>query len=660
MEMIRTIIVALFFAGITVCSYYFLSSSPFPWEKVPGLAGETQDSDAPTVALPAPSLENESLSGENPANSSPFAAAPAPENTDDAFALPALGTLPENGAVNGNGNGNGSDAETLAAGIPGAAPLEVPMNSPNGSTDALPPPPADLESATIAATAPALDTDLPPLEDPTVSGISAVSASSSPFDAAPAPVAASSESRVGTDVSADPSVNDALAPSLNNSTPALNNSAPALDATPVLTLDGTSSPTQNPAAGSMSAGAAPNWNTPPSAGPNGVQNPLRNASGNTVPAGAVAENELSNSPVVPVSVPAQGQDSENAEVREYLKAAAEKIQNGDALEVLRALSPYYGNPRFSEEESAFLTNMLAQAATQVIYSQKSYLETPYTVQEGDTLEKIAASYRIPAEFIARINGISDPAALTVGSQLKVLRGPFQAIVYLDRYEMILTLNGLFAGRFWIGIGGELTMKDGDYAFFQKMSGSVPGAAGTALAFARTTGEPGSSDALYIQTAADPAVIGTRSASGNILMNSSDVESLSVMLGARSSLIMRCVSHRSTPETGVASAPVQVPAAAPINASVGTQVPAASVPASDAAPPLTPAPVPASASVPVSNTAPALTLGGTDSSQGLSGGLPAELPGGGLPAGLPADASNAQNAPTASGADALPMELPASL
>ena len=256
---------------------------------------------------------------------------------------------------------------------------------------------------------------------------------------------------------------------------------------------------------------------------------------------------------------------ETAAIREYLKKAAEKIQNGEALEVLRQLSKFYGNPRFSAEESSELVSILVQAASQVIYSQKSFLDPAYTVQPGDTLEKIAAEYETPEEFIVLVNGLQADAPLQPGTQLKVIHGPFHALVYLDRHEMLLTLNGLFAGRFWIGIGGELIQKDSDFSFAGKSVEQNGATSMPCCDFTKLAGEPGCAESVKIQACTDPNAIGSSAPTGSILMTLTDVQSLGAILGPKSELLMRCHSHQqmaSGADSTSAPTPASVPAPAP--------------------------------------------------------------------------------------------------
>ncbi len=123
------------------------------------------------------------------------------------------------------------------------------------------------------------------------------------------------------------------------------------------------------------------------------------------------------------------------------------LAQGRLVEALQKLSACYDQPGLSPQEREQLTDLLDQIAYAVIYSPQSLLEPPYVVQPGDTLARIAQSYGVPWQLLARINGIADPNALRPGQTLKVLRGPFDAEIDLTRREMTLKLHGLYAGRF---------------------------------------------------------------------------------------------------------------------------------------------------------------------------------------------------------------------
>ena len=134
-------------------------------------------------------------------------------------------------------------------------------------------------------------------------------------------------------------------------------------------------------------------------------------------------------------------------------------------EALRGLTAWYGSAQLTTEEQAQLFDLLDQLAGTVVYSTEHWLTEAYVAREGDTLEAVAAEYDVPWQLLAKINGISDPQALTAGEELKVVKGPFEAEVDLSKYRLTLFVDGCYAGRFLIGVGnepvpaGEFTVED---------------------------------------------------------------------------------------------------------------------------------------------------------------------------------------------------------
>ncbi|MFG0307551.1 MAG: LysM peptidoglycan-binding domain-containing protein [Phycisphaerales bacterium JB040] len=65
------------------------------------------------------------------------------------------------------------------------------------------------------------------------------------------------------------------------------------------------------------------------------------------------------------------------------------------------------------------------------------LTESYRVQSGDTLARIASRRQLATHYklIARVNGIADPSKIRVGQSLKLVRGPFHAVVDKSDYRM---------------------------------------------------------------------------------------------------------------------------------------------------------------------------------------------------------------------------------
>lgn len=152
--------------------------------------------------------------------------------------------------------------------------------------------------------------------------------------------------------------------------------------------------------------------------------------------------------------------------RETLDDARRRLTQADertTAEIHLQLSRLYGNPGLSGEQTRELADLLDQLAGMVIYSRQHVLEPSYTVRPGDSLPMIAQRYNVPDRLLAKINGIRDREDnLEPGRQLKVIRGPFDAVVSLDRYELVLMLGGYYAGRFPIGIGRDQPRLEGSF------------------------------------------------------------------------------------------------------------------------------------------------------------------------------------------------------
>lgn len=161
-----------------------------------------------------------------------------------------------------------------------------------------------------------------------------------------------------------------------------------------------------------------------------------------------------------------------AEFRAMMDSVQRRLDQGQLAEVLLELSPLYGSADLTPDESRQLTELLDQLAGTVIYSRQHLLEPPYVVKRGDTLEQIAAAYEVPWQLLAKINGIRPSSSLVPGRELKVVRGPFEAVVRLDHFELVLYVGGRYAGRFPIGIGRDQPRLEGTYTVREKLPGKA--------------------------------------------------------------------------------------------------------------------------------------------------------------------------------------------
>lgn len=227
-----------------------------------------------------------------------------------------------------------------------------------------------------------------------------------------------------------------------------------------------------------------------------------------------------------------------------IDAARHELESGQLASALQKLSIWYDDARLAPQEQQQLNQLLDQVAGTVVYSTQHLMEPPYEVQPGERLEDIAQKYSIPWELLAKINGIDDPASLRPGERLKVVRGPFSALVSLDKRQLtLITASGSYAGRFNIGIGREHPPREGVYSVSDKVVNPVYHGADRAVS-AGDQGNPlgarwiGLGSELGIHGTNHAENIGRTDLSGSISLGPRDVEDVFDILSVGSRVVIR--------------------------------------------------------------------------------------------------------------------------
>ena len=143
------------------------------------------------------------------------------------------------------------------------------------------------------------------------------------------------------------------------------------------------------------------------------------------------------------------------------------LDRGELSQALLLLSDWYDDPSLSRQEAREVQNLLSQLAGPVIYSTEPRLEALYRVQAGETLPDIAKKYDVPKQLLAKINGIGAATQLQGGQELKVLCGPFSAIVDISRRKITLMLDRRYAGQFAIEFDPSISV-EGQWVVNQKL------------------------------------------------------------------------------------------------------------------------------------------------------------------------------------------------
>ncbi|MGL4512284.1 MAG: LysM peptidoglycan-binding domain-containing protein [Lacipirellulaceae bacterium] len=184
------------------------------------------------------------------------------------------------------------------------------------------------------------------------------------------------------------------------------------------------------------------------------------------------------------------------------------------------LSQWRDDPSLTLQQRNDVAELLDQLAGTVVYSMEHRLEPPHQVAAGETLASIAEKYNVPWPLLAKINGVANADAVKPGQTLKVVRGPFHAVVDSESGELVLMVDGRYAGRFPVTLEG-VASGEGSWTVGEKAPGGI---------VLRSESSPGASVAL------GPSPAPT--AAGRIAVASSDAAELSDILSVGSTVTVR--------------------------------------------------------------------------------------------------------------------------
>lgn len=147
--------------------------------------------------------------------------------------------------------------------------------------------------------------------------------------------------------------------------------------------------------------------------------------------------------------------------------AQKRLDAGDLIAAQAMFSHALTSGRLSPDQAQRIRQTLDPVGRQIVFSTRRYPDWQfggtYQVQPGDSLQKIARLHNITWELLGRMNDISDPRKLRAGRAIKVITGPFGAVIHKSRFEMEIWLCGssmpepgapgsLYVTSFRVGLG----------------------------------------------------------------------------------------------------------------------------------------------------------------------------------------------------------------
>jgi hypothetical protein len=185
--------------------------------------------------------------------------------------------------------------------------------------------------------------------------------------------------------------------------------------------------------------------------PNEVDTALNQSAGSETPAGGVLTRALeqpgTTPPTTGTNPPTGGtpsgtaQPTNNDRVRLQIDTARRLVSENDRVGARTLLSRVLREPGLSPSEADLLRDELMLINQQLVFGRVvepgDAMVEEYKVQSGDSLARISARRELATHWklVQRVNGLSDPTKIRVDQKLKLVRGPFHAIVDKSDFRM---------------------------------------------------------------------------------------------------------------------------------------------------------------------------------------------------------------------------------
>lgn len=162
-------------------------------------------------------------------------------------------------------------------------------------------------------------------------------------------------------------------------------------------------------------------------------------------------------------------------VQRLIDAAASELSQNRPVAARELLNRALHNPEASATDQAIIRAELERLNEDLLFSPRIYADDPlaveYVVQPGDVLSRLPARLGLATEWqlIQRINRIGDPKRIRAGQRLKVVPGPFHAVVRKSAYRLDLyagppdePARWMYIRSFEIGLGADDSTPEGTF------------------------------------------------------------------------------------------------------------------------------------------------------------------------------------------------------
>jgi lipoprotein-anchoring transpeptidase ErfK/SrfK len=185
------------------------------------------------------------------------------------------------------------------------------------------------------------------------------------------------------------------------------------------------------------------------------------------PAPATRPGELA---AVAIAPQVQNLPATSAQILSQGKA---KLDAGELLAGRKILNDALNCGGFVAADADAAKAAMAKANQTIIFSSQRIADDPYggtySVPTGGVLARIAKNFSLTPELLCRINDLSDPRKLRAGQVIKIVQGPFYAVVNKGAFTIDIYLGGvagekaaMYVTTYPVGLGKENSTPCGNW------------------------------------------------------------------------------------------------------------------------------------------------------------------------------------------------------
>ncbi len=229
-----------------------------------------------------------------------------------------------------------------------------------------------------------------------------------------------------------------------------------------------------------------------------------------------------------------------ADVAARLRKIEDFVASGQILEAHQELSEiYWKHP----EHRHLIQEQIDKTASIIFTTPERQFAEPHFVDYGETLGSIASKYDVPWQYLARLNRV-EPEDLQAGQQLKVVQGPFGAVVDLDEFCLTVHAHGWYVHCYPIGTGAQDGTPTGVFEVKEKLENPTWYNPDGGVVEADDPENPlgefwlGLGNHIGIHGTIDPDSIGKAVSRGCIHLNDGDIDEVFGLLNDGSKVVIR--------------------------------------------------------------------------------------------------------------------------